>query len=165
MPLELPPPLPPFRTILGAMDAEARSTARAAGNLGLAAVRRTLPARSGRLRRGQRVKISRTARGLALEVSPTSRIKYPSGVSAVEVTRFVVGGTGVHGPKGRPYGPRRAHAFRLGDHFVATELQGQRAQDSYNRARTSSSALVERELAAGAKRAARAAEGVLGSRH
>jgi hypothetical protein len=162
MSVELPPPLPPFTTVLGAMDAEARSTARAAGNIGLAAVRRTLPARSGRLRRGQRVRISRTAVGLMLEVSPSSRIRYPNGVTAKEVTRWVDEGTGVEGPRHRPIRPRKGGAFRLGDHFVAGELHGQAPQHAYERARSSSEALVERELAAGATRAARAAERVLG---
>lgn len=162
MSLELPPPLPPFTTVLGAMDAEARATARAAGNIGLAAVRRTLPARSGRLRRGQRVRITRTAVGLMLEVSPSSRIRYPNGVTAKEVTRFVDQGTGEEGPHHRPIRPRRAKAFHLPTGWAAGELKGQAPQHAYDRARSSSEALVERELAAGAVRAARVAERVIG---
>jgi hypothetical protein len=164
MSLELPPPLPPFETVLGAIDGEARRTARAAGNIGLAAVRRTLPARSGRLRRGQRVRISRTARGLMFEVSPTSRVKYPNGVTAVQVTRWVDQGTGLKGPRHRLIRPRTAKAFHLPAGYRTTALEGQAPQHAYDRARSSSDALVERELAAGAQRAAREAERVYGGR-
>jgi hypothetical protein len=127
-------PLPPMGTVLGAIDVAGKATAVEARDFGVAAVRRVLPARSGRLRRGTVGRARKSPTGFVIEVGPVSRVKYPNGVSAKEVTRWVAGGTGVHGPHGRPIRPRKADAFRLpGGRFVAGEVQGQRAQHPYER--------------------------------
>lgn len=160
MDLELPPPLR-IDTVLGAFDDGARDAAREAGDLGLAAVRRLMPARTGRARTGQRRAVRRTPLGYRIEVAPTSRVRYPSGVSAKEVTRWVDQGTGVRGPRHRPIRPRKGGVFRLPGGFVAHELQGQAPQNVYARARTSSDALVQRTLENGGRRAARAAQAAL----
>lgn len=161
MSVQLPPPLH-IDTVLGAFDREARAAAREAGQIGLAAVRRTFPARTGRARSGQRASVRRTPTGYTVQVAPSSRVRYPNGVTAVQVSRWLEVGTGVHGPRARPIRPRRASAFRLPHGWVADELQGQEPQHPYQRAHTSSDALVERTLAAGAVAGARAAERVLG---
>lgn len=162
MSLELPRPLN-VQTVLGALDTEARNTARDAGDATLAVVRRTIPARSGRARAGQRRAVRRTPTGYVIDVAPTSRVRYPNGVSAKEVTRWLDRGTGIYGPRHHPIRPRRGSFFRLPGGFVAHELDGQRPQHIYERAQSSTEALVERMLALGAERAARAAERALGA--
>jgi len=157
MSVVLPPPLH-IKTALGAFDEHARISARAAGTIGLAAVRRTMPARSGRARRGQRLTVRRTPTGYISDVAPTSRVKYPNGVTAKQVTRWVDRGTGIHGPRHQPIRPRKGGVFRLPGGFVANELPGQRPQHVYSRAQTSSQALAQRTLMLGARKAARAAE-------
>jgi hypothetical protein len=160
MSLKLPPPLN-IQTVLGAYDTAARATARDAGDIGLAAVRRIMPARTGRARRGQRRMVRRTALGYIIEVSPTSRVRYPNGVSAKEVTRWVDRGTGIHGPRHQPIRPRKGNVFRLPGGFVADELPGQKPQHVYARAHTQSDILVQRELERGAHAATQAAARVL----
>lgn len=157
MSLKLPPPLR-VETVLGALDDAAREASRAAGELTLSAVRRGMPAR---LASAQRSTARRTATGYQIVVAPTSRIRYPSGVTSKQVTRFREGGTGVYGPTGRPITPRRADAFHLPQGWRTTEVQGQPARHMYAQAQTSTEALVERTLAAGAARGARLAEAAL----
>lgn len=160
MSLHLPPPLN-IETVLGAFDREARAAAREASTIGVAAVRRTFPARTGRTRAGQRGSVRRTPTGYTVQVAPSSRARVGA-VTAVQVTRWLELGTGVHGPHARPIRPRRARAFHLPNGWVADELQGQAAQHPYQRAHTAADALVERTLAAGAVAGAAAAERVLG---
>lgn len=162
MSLKLPPPLPPMTTLLGAIDTAGRDTAAQARDLTVAAVRRTMPARSGRARKAQRGAVRRARTGYTIEVSPSSRVRYPNGVTAKQVTRWVDQGTGLFGPKGRPIRPRRAHVFRLPNGHAATEVTGQRAQHIYRRAQTSTEAAVTRILIRGAQAGARAAERALG---
>lgn len=163
MTLDLPRPLPPMTTVLGAIDAEGRRTAGAARDHTVAAVRRFLPARTGRLRRGTRGSVRRSPHGYTVEVKPTSRERYPSGVTAVEVAGWVEGGTGVYGPKHRPIRPRRGKAFRLPTGWRSTTIAGQPARHPYSRVQSSEEARVARMLAAGAVDAAKAAERALGS--
>lgn len=158
--LQLPPRLD-VQTVLGAFDVEARSTARDAGNVTLAAVRRTIHSRSGKLARGQRRTVRRAPTGYVIDVAPTSRVRYPNGVSAKEVMRWVDAGTGVKGPRGRPIRRRGGRPFKLPGGFVADELQGQAPQHIYRRAQTATEALVEQLLKRGAVEAARAAERAL----
>lgn len=165
MTLQLPPPLPPFTTVLGALDLAGRRSAREARDDTVAAVRRTLPARSGRARQGARGAVRRQPDGYVIEVSPSSRVRYPSGVTAKEVTRWIEGGTGIHGPRHRMIRPRRAHAFRLPHGFRTTELAGQRAQHVYARVQVSEEARVERILIDGAQHAARDLEDALTRGH
>jgi hypothetical protein len=161
MALKLPPPLR-VETVLGAIDTSARATAGRARALALPVVQRTIPARSGRLRQGTRPSVRRTPVGYIIRFAPTSRVRYPNGVTAAEVFRWVSGGTGVHGPRKRRITPRRSRAFALPSGFRSTDLEGQKPQHLFERAQTSADALVERTLAAGAYEAARAAERVLG---
>jgi hypothetical protein len=163
MSLQLPPPIK-VDTVLGAFDSEARAAAREASQVGVAAVRRTFPARTGRARAGQRGSVRRTPTGYTVQVAPSSRVRYANGVTAVQVTRWLELGTGVHGPRGRPIRPRRASAFRLPHGWVADELQGQAAQHPYQRAHTAADAVVERTLGAGVAAGVRAAERILGGR-
>lgn len=160
MSMRLPPPLN-VQTVLGALDEAARDAARDAGDVGLAAVRRIMPARTGRARAGQRRAVRRTQTGYQIDVAPTSRVRYPNGVSAKEVTRWVDRGTGVRGPRKRPIRPRKGNVFRLPHGWVADELQGQAPQNVYQRAQSSSEALAQRILEQGAQAGARAAERAL----
>lgn len=160
MTVKLPPPLD-VQTVLGAYDNTARQVARDAGDVGLSAVRRLMPARTGRARSGQRRAVRRTPTGYSITVAPTSRVRYPNGVSAKEVTRWVDRGTGVRGPRHRPIRPRKGNVFRLPGGFVADQLQGQAPQHVYERAQTSSGALVQHLLERGAIVATRAAEQAL----
>jgi hypothetical protein len=159
---DLPTPLPPMATVLGAIDLEARRTAQRAGRHGVAAVRQRLPARTSTVRRGQRSSVKRTGVGYIITVAPSSRERYPSGVTALEVTRWLEGGTGVHGPRGRPIRPRRASAFRLPGGWMAEQVRGQRGRRVYDRVRSSEDAAVERILGAGLRGATAAAERALG---
>jgi hypothetical protein len=161
MSLTLPPPLPRMETVLGALDAEARRTAGDARNATVAAARRVLPARSGRQRRAARGRVTRTGLGYVITVAPDKRVRYPGGLSALEVARFLEGGTGVFGPSGRPIRPRRAKAFHLPGGWRSTTVQGQRAQHPYERVQTGEEARVARILADGAFAGAKAAERVL----
>lgn len=158
--LRLPPRLN-IETVLGAFDIGARDASRDAGDATLAAVRRIMPARSGRARRGQRRAVRRTPTGYVIDVAPTSRVRYPNGVSAKQVTLWVDRGTGVHGPRHRPIRPRKGNVFRLPGGFVADEMDGQKPQHVYQRAQSSTEALVQRMLELGATRAARAAQQAL----
>lgn len=157
--------LPPFSTVLGVMDQVARAASTDAKNHTVAAVKRTMPARSGRARAGQRGSIRRTRNGYLITISPSSKPVYPNGVSAAEVTRWVGGGTGVFGPTGRPIRPRRGKAFHLpGGVWSSKAIQGQRPQHIYERVQTSEEAAVSRILKQGAAIAAREAERVIGGR-
>jgi hypothetical protein len=156
MSIRLPPPLR-VETVIGALDDAAREAARQAGNLTVAAVRQGMPARLGG---AQKSAVRRTPTGYAIEVSPSSRVKYGR-VTAKQVTRFREGGTGVYGPRGRPIRPRAGGAFHLPGGWVSGELRGQPARHHYQRAQSSTEALVERTLALGAQRGAMLAERAL----
>lgn len=156
--------LPPLGTVLAAIDVAGKATAVEARDFGVAAVRRVLPSRSGRLHRGTVGRARKSPTGYTVEVGPTSRVKYPNGVSAKEVTRFVAGGTGVHGPKGRPIRPRRSGVFRLPGGITVREVAGQAAQHPYEKVQGPADAAVERILVRGADEAAHAAERALGGR-
>lgn len=158
--LKLPPPLD-VHTVLGALDAAARVTAREAGSVGLAAVRALMPARTGKARAGQRSTVRRTVTGLSIEVAPTSRVRYANGVSAKQVTRWVDQGTGIYGPRQKMIRPRKGNVFHLPGGFVADQLRGQKPQNIYARAHTATDAAVLRVLQAGAIAGARAGEQAL----
>lgn len=153
--------LPPLTTVVGAMDVQGQRSAREAGDLTVAAVRRTMPARSGRARRGQSRRVTRFGTGWRVEVAPRSRPVYPNGVTAREVTRWVDQGTGIYGPRGRRITPRRAHAFRLPSGWRSGSVRGQQAQHVYARVESSSEAQVFRVFERGSHRAARAMEAAL----
>lgn len=154
--LELPPPIR-VETVLGALDVAARRSAREAGELVAGGVRRGMPAR---LASAQRSTVRRTATGYRIDVEPTSRVRYPGGVTARQVTRFREGGTGVYGPSGRPIRARSGHPFRL-PHGWSGEVRGQPARHMYAQAITSTEALVGRVLELGAEAGARHAEAAL----
>lgn len=159
--LNEPPPLP-IPTMLAAIDAEGRRSAERARDLGVPAFRAVEPAVSGRLRKGTRGRVTRTAAGFALTIGPSGRERYPSGVTDAQVFRFADRGTGVFGPKGRPIRPRHGMLFTLPGGWFATELQGQRAQGILERGRAAADPLVTRTLEEGATLAARRAEQVMG---
>jgi hypothetical protein len=163
VPIRLPRPLP-FETALGAIDNSAKMTAGTARDHTVAAARRILPAHSGRLRSATRGRVQRTPIGYLIRVAPVASVRYPNGVTAVQVARWVAGGTGIHGPRKRAYTPRRADAFRLPSGWRTTTIEGQAAQDPYERVQSGEDARVERILGQGAFAAARAAERVLGGR-
>lgn len=160
MTLKLPPPLP-IETVLGAIDGAAQRTAAAARDHTVSAVKRALPAHSGRSRAAARGRVTRTPTGHAVSVAPSKTVRYPNGVTAVEVARFFSGGTGEHGPRKRPYPPRRARAFRLPQGWSSDVIEGQRPNPVYERVQTSEQARVARMMEAGAAQAARDAEAVL----
>jgi hypothetical protein len=149
----------PVRTFLTVADVEAQQTARQIGRETRDELRTRLPAQSGRLRRGVQSRVQRTGEGYRVEVSPSSRVRYPSGVTAKEVGRFVERGTGVFGPVGRPIRPRRASGFALPGGFRTATLRGQRPQRVFETLqRTGESTLLVRLAEDGAQRAARAIE-------
>lgn len=153
--------LPPISTVLGALDLEGQATAREASQHTVSAVRRTMPARSGRARRAQAGRVTREGQGFRVEVKPRNTSQYPGGVTPVQVTRFIDQGTGVYGPRGRPYGPRRAEAFRLPSGWHSGTIQGQKAQHIYDRVERSEEAQVFRIFERGSHRAARRMEAAL----
>lgn len=161
---ELPPPLPPMATVLGAFDLEARRSAQRAGRYGVAAVRRRMPARTGKARSAQRASVRRTGLGYIVRIEPSARVRYPNGVSALEVTRWLEGGTGEFGPRKRPIKPRRARGFHLPSGWVSDVIRGQKGRYIYARVRSSESAAAERLMVSGARPAVAAAERVLGGR-
>lgn len=160
MSLRLPAPLP-IATVLGAIDTTARDTASTAKDHTVAAVRRTLPARTGRQRAAARGRVTRTRTGYQIVVAPARTVRYPNGVTAVQVAGWIEGGTGVHGPHRRPIRPRRGDVFKLPGGIIVPSTQGQKAQHPYERVQSSEEAATGRILAAGATAAARAAERVL----
>lgn len=161
MSLKLPPPLPPMETVVGAIDAEGRRTAASARDWTVAAVRRVLPARSGRQRQAARGRVTRTALGYRVEVKPSKSVRYANGVTAVEVAGWLEKGTGIFGPRGRLIRPRKGKAFHLPSGWRSTAIKGQPAQHPYSRVQTSEEARVERILIDGAQDGAAAAERVL----
>lgn len=161
MSLDLPPALH-VETVLGAIDTQARRSASRAGTVGVAAVRRYVPARTGRARAGVARRVRRSLHGYLIEVYPSAKSRYASGVTSKQVLGWLERGTGEYGPRGRPIRPRRGHAFHLPGGWVSGSIRGQRAQHPFARALTSSDATVVRELETGASIAARNAERVLG---
>lgn len=155
-----PPPLP-IASMVGAIDVEARATVERARDAGVPAFRGVEPSYSGRLRAGTTGRIGKTVSGFSLTIGPTARVRYPSGVSAREVFRFVDKGTGVFGRKGAPIRPRRAKVFALPGGFEAESVRGQRPQSILLRGEAAADPLVSRELEDGADRAARRAERTL----
>src|SRR5437868_6597041 len=111
-------------TVIGAIDEAGREAMGQARDHNVAAVRRAIPSRSGRARAGQRGSVRRQGLGYVLEVKPTRRVRYPNGVSAVEVTRWLEEGTGIPGPRSHWITPRRASAFRLPGGWHAERVRG-----------------------------------------
>lgn len=157
-------PLPPFTTVLGAMDQVARASAADAKNHGLAAVRSTFPARSHRLIDGQRASVVRTTNGYAITIRPNDKLRYPNGVTPVQVAGWVSGGTGEFGPRRRAITPRKGRPFRLPNGWSSGTIKGQRPQHLYERVQASEDAAVLRIFQHGAQVAAREAERVIGGR-
>jgi hypothetical protein len=155
-----PNPLP-IATMLAAIDTEGRETVNRARELGVPAFRAVEPAVSGRLRRGTVGRVARTLRGYSLTIAPTSRVRYPSGVTAAQVFRFVDRGTGVYGARGRVIRPRKAKAFALPGGWEARFVRGQHPQGIMARGEHAADPVITRELERGADRAAARAERAL----
>jgi hypothetical protein len=145
--------LPPLPTILAHVDHAARQAANRARQAAVPVVRAGLPVVSGRLRRGTTGRVSRTPTGYALTVAATSRVRYPSGVSAKQVLRFVTQGTGVFGPLRRRITPRRASAFVLPG-WSAESVSGQQGRDYLGQVKPLADGIVVRSLEDGAVDAA-----------
>jgi hypothetical protein len=151
-------------TALEVIDLQGRASAEAVRDLTVPAVRRALPARSGRLRSATRGRVGRTATGYAVTIAPSKSVRYPGrsgGVSAREVARFVESGTGVYGPQHRAIRRRNGGPFHLPNGWRSTTLRGQRAQHPFERVQTSEDAAVFRVLEAGATILARRMEAAL----
>lgn len=154
-------PLPGVDTLLGVIDTEARATANRVRTTAVPVVRAALPSRSGRARRGTTGRVNRTATGYSIEVAGSSRVRYPSGVTAKQVIGWLHTGTGVFGPLGRPIKPRHAAAFRLPSGWVSGTIDGFPGHDYFGAAERALDGGVIATLEAGADRAARAVERVL----
>lgn len=154
-------PPPDVVTMLGAIDRGAQAAANEVRTLGVPVVRAALPVRSGRARRGTTGRVGRTGTGYRVTIAPSSRVRYPGGVTAREVVRWLHTGTGVYGRLGRPITPRRAKAFRLPNGWFSESVRGYRGRDFFGAAQASLNGLVYRTFETGAKRAARWAEDVL----
>lgn len=146
-------PLPPIATIVAAVDTAAREAANEARRAAVPIARACLPARSGRARRGTVGRVSRTPTGYRLEITGSSRVRYPNGVTAKQVHRFITRGTGIFGSLGRPIRPRKAEAFVLPG-WAAESVRGQPGHDYFGAARTASEGVVVRAFADGARHAA-----------
>jgi hypothetical protein len=145
-------PLPPIATIVAAVDTAAREAANDARRAAVPIARACLPSRTGRVRRGTVGRVNRTATGYRLEIAATSRVRYPNGVTAKQVLRFITGGTGIFGPLGRPIRPRKADAFVLPT-WAAESVRGQPGHDYFGAARAAADGVVVRAFADGARHA------------
>lgn len=158
MSVKLPPPLH-FQTVLGAVDLEARRTATRARTASVAAVKRVLPAHTGRARRGTRGSVRRTPTGYVIEVRPDSRVRYPNGVSAVQVHQWLEGGTGEQGPRHQRIPFERRGRLPSGRRPSG---RGQAPQRPYARVAAAEGVRVTRLLQDGGPRAMQAANRALG---
>jgi hypothetical protein len=154
-------PLPPPATFLSAIDRSAKDAVNNARTLSVPVMRAALPVRTGRARRGTTGRVARTGVGYKLEVAATSRVRYPNGVSAKQVIRWLHTGTGVFGPRHRPIRPRKAEAFHLPGGWVAGTIPGFKGHDYWGGAAPSATGIVVRAFEIGAHRAAEAAREVM----
>lgn len=149
-------PPPDVHTFVAALDRGAQESANDARRIGTPVVRAALPARSGRARRGTTGRVGRTGTGYRLTFAATSRVRYPNGISAVQVVRFIHTGTGVYGPTGKPIRPRkRGGHFHLPSGWKSGTIQGQRGHDYFGAAQHSLDGIVYRLWTEGAQRAGR----------
>lgn len=157
MAVRKPRPLPPARTLIGAVEQGARVGATEAGTAARNNVRRNMrnPGRAGaRLTR----RVAKTGTGIAVTVQPRKDDFY---------LRFVEGGTGVYGPRRAEYEsgrgraatddgrirPRNARAFLLGrtGNRLVESVAGQRPQRMFAKARAQSMPAVHRAFEHGAR--------------
>lgn len=136
--------VPDGQTILGAYEAAALESAREARDLGLIAARRNYPA--GPRGDAQAIKgyVSRTKEGLAITIAPPRKRAF--------IYRFVEGGTGVEGPRGRPIARNRRGRLPSGE--VPTG-RGQRPQRPFERTREQEGPRVVQIMEAGPEAARR----------
>lgn len=158
------PPPPDIDTAIAAGETAARFAMNAARVLGVSAIRQVEPRHSGRLQKGTTGRITRTQTGLRLTIGPSDRVRYPGGrghrslrggVSAVEVWRFVDGGTGIYGPTGKKITRSTGKAFML-PRGAAFSFKGQRPQNIAVRGYQAADPQITRALEQGADRAAQA---------
>jgi hypothetical protein len=149
------------RSLMGAIDHGAREAANDVRRTVLGPVRATLPARSGRARRGTTGRVGRTPTGYSVTFAATSRVRYPNGVSAKQVVRWLHTGTGVFGPLGRPIKPKKGDAFHLPSGWRSGTLRGYPGRDFFGHAQRALGGTVYRTFEDGADRAARWAEAAI----
>lgn len=158
MAIKADPPLP-LPTVLAAIDDGARVAANTARTASVPVVRAAMPVVSGRLRKGINGRVGRQPLGYTLTIGASSRQKYPSGVTSKQVLRFVTGGTGIHGPRGRVIRPRKADAFIVNGKPREFML-GQEPQPVLDTAQRQADPVVLRCFDDGSRIAARFAEAI-----
>lgn len=159
--------LPPARTLLGVLDAQARASVQHARRDVARIVATETPRKSGQTAAGLRPRTSKTKTGAALTVRPPRGRAHGSGASLADVVRWVNRGTGLHrsgpGPKARIRAKRRIPPKRMilpGGRAVWS-VAGQRPNPFMARIRQRGTPVVQRAFTAGAARAARTVERVI----
>jgi hypothetical protein len=164
--------LPSERTLLGALEAEARrAVTRAQQELAPIVVRET-PRWSGTTASALRPKVRRTATGAALVIQAPRGARHPSGATVAQVMRWVTSGTGLYREGPGPKAPIRAkrgvrgnllrrRAMILPGGKRVMSVRGQRPNPFIDRIRHIGDLRVTRTFEDGARQAARAVERVL----
>ena len=159
-------PAPPIRTVLSALDTAGKHTMQLARDAGVPAYAAALPSHSGTLRRDVGARVSRFAGGYRLTIGPRGKMRYRgrrgsgSGVSTMEVYRFVGGGTGLYGPRRQAIRGRRGPMV-LPNGAVVRVIAGQRPQHLADATERAADPVVTAIIRGGANRAARAVQAVL----
>lgn len=152
---------PTIPTMLAAIDTGARNAASAARVAAVPIVRACIPVVTGRARQGTVGRISRTPTGYRLVIDGSSRVRYPSGVTARQVLGWIHRGTGIYGTRGTPITPRKAQVFRLPHGWEAASVRGQRGHNYFAAGEAAADPIVLRAFEAGAAAAARLVEATL----
>lgn len=156
--------LPSERTILSALDAEARKTVNRAKHDIAPVVSALTPRHSGKTAAALKPRVTRTGTGVALVVAAPRGKIHNGSTTIAQVIRYVTRGTGVYrqgpGDKGPIRGKRRfltRGAMSVYGREYAS-VQGQHPNPFIDRIRTVGSLRVEYRFKEGAREAARALE-------
>lgn len=162
--------IPPARTLLGVLDAQARETVNVAKRVVTPIVIAQTPRHSGATAKALQPRVSRTKSGAALNVRAPRGRRHPTGATVAQVVRWVNRGTGLlrEGPgvkaRIRPKGAMaRLRGKRLnvyGRYYRS--VKGQKPNEFMDRIKQQATPRVEREFERGAQRAARAVERQVG---
>lgn len=162
--------IPPARTLLGVLDAQARETVGQARRVVKPIVTAQTPRHSGATAKALQPRVSRTKTGAALNVRAPRGRRHPSGATIAQVVRWVNRGTGLFregaGAKA-PIQPKGARARRRGATLSVygrpyRSVKGQKPNKFMDRIERQGTPKVRRAFEQGARRAARAVERQVG---